>query len=205
MPAAGSGFAGWGGDCADTPVTADCVVTVVADTSVSASFTQQYQLAVTRDGGGTGTVSGSGIDCGITCVVMLDEGIEATLTATPAAGSVFTGWGGACDGTPVTADCVVRVDADTNVSATFVPATQQYTLTVTQSGSGRVTSSPKGINCGKHCTSTFGVGTSVTLTAKPTGKKHQFLGWSGACSGSGTALTCTVPMLSDQSVGAVFN
>jgi len=159
----------------------------------------QYLLVVETFGGGSGTVAGGGIDCGATCDVLLDGGTEVTLTATPAAGSVFTGWSGACAGT---GDCVVTVDADTGVSATFVPDTLRYTLTVAKTGSGTVTSKPKGISCGKQCDHAFTVGTTVTLTAKPA-RKHQFLGWSGAC--SGTASTCTVPMLGDQSVGAVFD
>jgi hypothetical protein len=40
------------------------------------------------------------------------------------------------------------------------------------------------------------------LTAKTT-RKHGFVEWTGAC--SGTLPTCIVPMLSDQSVRAVFN
>jgi hypothetical protein len=93
--------------------------------------------------------------------------------------------------------------ADRSVTANFDQLAQQYTLVVAVSGSGAVSSSPKGISCGKQCSKTFPTGTSVTLTAKPA-KKHQLLGWSGgAC--SGTALTCTVPMLSDQNVQAVFN
>ena len=73
-------------------------------------------LTVQKSGAGTGTVAGSGIDCGATCDVMLDEGTTATLTATPAAGSKFTGWGGACAGT---GNCVVTVNAATSISATF--------------------------------------------------------------------------------------
>jgi hypothetical protein len=42
------------------------------------------------------------------------------------------------------------------------------------------------------------------LTAKPA-KKHSFGGWTGACLSSGVSLTCTVPMLGNQSVGAAFN
>jgi hypothetical protein len=92
--------------------------------------------------------------------------------------------------------------ADRSVTASFVPASTQYTLTVTHVGSGVVTSSPKGINCGNQCSHAFAVGSTITLTAKPN-KKHLFLGWSGAC--SGTALTCTVPMLGNKSVAATFN
>ena len=160
---------------------------------------RQYLLVVEKFGVGSGTVAGGGIDCGVTCDVLLDEDTTATLTATPAADSLFTGWGGACAGTGT---CVVTVTADTGVSATFVPSTLQYALTVTTSGSGSVVSSPKGINCGKQCSRAYTVGTTITLTAKPA-KKHLFLGWSGAC--SGTAPTCTVPMLTNTDVTATFN
>jgi Divergent InlB B-repeat domain/Putative Ig domain len=181
-------------DADNTVVSNAYVLTVTGDVVVP-----QYHFAVEKFGGGSGTVAGSGIDCGTTCDVIVDGGTTATLAATPAGGSVFTGWGGACAGT---GDCVVTVNADTNVSATFVPATLQYMLTVSHSGSGTVASSPKGINCGKQCNHAYTVGSAVTLTAKPA-KKHLFLGWSGAC--SGTALTCTVPMLNNTDVTATFN
>jgi hypothetical protein len=172
---------------------------VNADTAVTATFTQQYQLTVGKAGGGSGTVSGNGIDCGATCGVVLDTGTAVSLTATPAIGSVFTGWSGDCSGTGT---CATTMSAARNVTATFAPANQQYTLTVVKTGLGTVTSSPKGINCGTQCAKSFTVGTSVTLTAKPA-RKRLFLGWSGAC--SGTALTCSVPMTGNKSVSAVFN
>ena len=76
----------------------------------------QYTLTVGKLGTGSGTVAGSGINCGATCNVSLDSGATATLTATPAAGSTFTGWSGACAGT---GSCMVTVNANTTVSATF--------------------------------------------------------------------------------------
>jgi hypothetical protein len=85
-----------------------------------------------------------------------------------------------------------------------VPSTQQYALSVTLTGNGTVTSSPKGIRCGKQCSASFPVGTAVKLTAKPD-KKHSFLGWTGICSANGASLTCTVPVLADQPIGARFN
>jgi hypothetical protein len=157
----------------------------------------QYHLAV--ESFGDGIVAIDGIDCGVTCDVLLDESSEVTLTATAGAGSVFAGWAGACTGI---GDCVVTMTANTDVSASFVPDTLQYTLTVTKTGSGKVISSPRGINCGKQCDRVYAVETPVTLTAKPA-RKHQFLGWSGDC--SGTAPTCTVPMLGDRNVTAEFN
>jgi endo-1,4-beta-xylanase len=77
-------------------------------------------------------------------------------------------------------------------------------LTVTKSGtgSGTVTSSPSGINCGSTCSASFSSGTQVTLTASPD-SGSTFDGWGGAC--SGTATTCTVTMNQAQSVTANFN
>ncbi|MBP1687830.1 MAG: hypothetical protein H6Q33_3973 [Deltaproteobacteria bacterium] len=195
-PAAGSIFSGWSGPCTGTGA---CSFTLTASSTVSATFTQQWLLSVIKAGGGSGTVTGNGIDCGATCSILLDANTAVSLTATPTSGSVFTGWIGDCSGIGT---CDTTMTALRSVSATFVPPTQQYPLSVTRTGSGTVTSSPKGINCGKQCSKSFTVGTSVTLTAKPA-KKHAFLGWTRAC--TGVSPSCTVPMLSDQSVGATFN
>jgi len=196
-PAGGSVFTGWSGPCTGT---GSCDFTLNATSTVNATFTQQWLLSVTNAGGGTGTVTGNGINCGTTCSLLFDQGTAISLAATPTNGSVFTGWNGDCSGTGA---CNTTMAAARSVTATFVPPTQQYTLGVTSTGNGTVTSSPKGINCGKHCSASFTVGTSVTLTAKPA-KKHLFLGWTGACNGA--SLTCTVPtMMGDTSVVANFN
>jgi hypothetical protein len=79
-----------------------------------------------------------------------------------------------------------------------------YTLSVTKSGvgSGIVTSSPSGINCGSTCSAQFSPETSVTLTATADGGS-TFTGWSGGgCTGTGT---CTVTMNSNISVSASFS
>jgi uncharacterized repeat protein (TIGR02543 family) len=73
------------------------------------------------------------------------------------------------------------------------------TLTVTKSGTGTVTSSPAGINCGSTCSASFATNSSVTLTASG----GTFTGWSGAC--SGTSTTCTVSMTQARSVTATFS
>jgi hypothetical protein len=75
-------------------------------------------------------------------------------------------------------------------------------LTVTKSGtgSGTITSSPSGINCGSTCTASYDSGTMVTLTATPdTGS--SFTGWSAPCSGRGT---CTVTLGASTQVTATF-
>jgi hypothetical protein len=78
------------------------------------------------------------------------------------------------------------------------------TLTVTKlgSGTGTVTSSPPGINCGADCSEAYAFGTPVTLTAQA-GSGSRFDGWGGACSGSSP--TCSVTMSSDRSVTATFS
>ena len=184
-----------------TATDADSITVSTAYTmKVVGGAVAQYQLTISKAGTGTGSVTGSGINCGATCSVTVDQGTAVSLTATPAAGSVFTGWSGACGGTGA---CSTTMSADKVVTATFAPVPQQYTLTVARSGLGTVTSNPKGISCGTLCTKTFATGTTVKLTAKPA-RNHKFVGWSGdAC--SGTSLTCKVPMVRNQNVQAVFN
>ena len=74
-----------------------------------------------------------------------------------------------------------------------------YLLTVSKNGSGTVTSSPAGINCGTTCTASYASGTSVTLTATAA-SGYSFGGWSGACRGK--KLSCRVSMKGARSVGA---
>ncbi len=85
------------------------------------------------------------------------------------------------------------------ITVTMPPST--YSLTVSTSGIGTVTSDPPGIDCGTDCSEIYSSGTSVTLTATPS-SGYQFSGWGGACSGS-TAL-CTVTMSTDLGVSATF-
>ncbi|MDP3051991.1 MAG: DUF4214 domain-containing protein [bacterium] len=77
-----------------------------------------YSLAVTKSGTGSGTVTSnpSGINCGSACAVTYTSGTSVTLTATPASGSTFAGWSGACSGTGT---CTVSITQARNVTATF--------------------------------------------------------------------------------------
>mgnify|MGYP001106961386 CR=1 FL=1 len=85
----------------------------------------------------------------------------------------------------------------------LVICSSTYTLSVYKSGSGsgRVTSSPSGINCGSDCSESYNSGTTVTLTATPD-SGSTFAGWSGDCSGTGS---CTLTMNSNKAVVANFN
>lgn len=115
-PASGSVFAGWsGGGCSGTGT---CTVTMSADQTVTATFTAQHTLAVSKSGSGSGTVTSSpaGIDCGPTCSAAFGDGTSVSLTANPAAGSTFTGWGGDCSGS---GSCQLTMSGDHSVSASF--------------------------------------------------------------------------------------
>jgi endonuclease YncB( thermonuclease family) len=71
-----------------------------------------------------------------------------------------------------------------------------------EAGSGVVTSSPAGINCSTTCSSTFPVGTVLTLTATPS-SGSTFKGWEFACSGSQP--TCVLPLPGEpKTVGVAF-
>lgn len=78
-------------------------------------------VSISKSGSGTGTVTaGSGaISCAPTCSGTYETGTVLTLTATPLAGSVFTGWLGPCTGN---ATCQFTVTAATTAGATFAAA-----------------------------------------------------------------------------------
>jgi hypothetical protein len=166
------------------------------------SVSPQATLTVSNQGSGTGTVtsSPSGINCGSTCSSSFDQGTQVKLTASPSSGSTFAGWsGGGCSGTGT---CQVTLNSDTAITATF-NALPKETLTVDKAGggSGTVTSSPSGIDCGSSCSAAFDQGTEVTLIAMAA-KGSKFAGWSGGgCSGTGN---CTVTMSSAVTVTATF-
>jgi hypothetical protein len=176
-------------------------VSVLMQVGVSNNVT----LTVTPAGNGTGTVSSvpAGIDCGETCSSSFASGTVVTLTATPADGSTFVGWGaGPCEGTGT---CTFTITSATTVVANFALSTNNnFTLTVNEAGtgSGTVTSVPSGISCPTTCSASFASGTQVTLTASAaTGS--TFAGWSGGgCTGTGT---CVVTVTAATAVTAMFN
>jgi List-Bact-rpt repeat protein len=74
-------------------------------------------------------------------------------------------------------------------------------LTVAKVGNGSVSSTDKVLSCGSKCTSTYAIGTAVTLTASP-GSGSVFTGWTGAC--AGTSLSCVVTVNDSETATATF-
>lgn len=97
-----------------------------------------HTLAVSEAGTGAGTVtSGDGaISCPPTCSHFYLSTAPVTITATPAAGSTFGGWSGACSGTSTT--CTLPMASNQAATATF-----------TKGGSP-----PPGPSCRLHLSST---------------------------------------------------
>jgi Divergent InlB B-repeat domain len=90
----------------------------------------------------------------------------------------------------------------TNDIAEFIrtPVTHKLSVTLTGSGNGAVSDGTGAISCPSACSNPYTANTQVTLTATP-GLGSTFIGWSGACSGTGT---CQVKMSDDMAVTATF-
>jgi uncharacterized repeat protein (TIGR02543 family) len=119
-PSSGETFQSWSGACSGSTPT--CSVSMNAAKSVTATFSggSAATVALTLAVSGRGTVTGGGISCGngkTACNAHEQKGSSVGLTATPAAGATFKGWGGACKGKTPT--CTVEMDDAQHVTAAF--------------------------------------------------------------------------------------
>ncbi len=200
----GSAFAGWTGLCSGNGPECHLTLSPDQEASATAQFEPLHRLSVAKAGSGHGEVSSapSGISCppgSSACPpASFTHGTRVKLTATPASGSVFQGWSGACAGQT----CEVSMDSDTSVTATFQPSDLVHSLSVSKEGkgAGTVNSEPAGVECGSLCSAWFLRGTPVMLRAVAA-VGSSFGGWSGSCSGTGK---CLVVMNDDESVTASF-
>lgn len=198
----------WGGDCAGTANGAPCTLAMTADRDVTITYQPAtVPVTVAAAGAGNGSVGSdpAGITCtataGVasgTCTAPFAYTSTVTLTATPAVGSAFTGWSGACTGTGT---CTVTADAARTATATFA-AVSTATLSLTRSGMGTGSVTPSGgTACTSTCSSTYPIGTSLTVT-QTAGSGSVFVGWTGGtCTGTGT---CTVTMDAARTVTGWF-
>jgi serine protease len=214
VPGPGSSFTGWSGGCSGTSA---CVVTVTEAVGVSAGFGREA-LTVTVSGAGDGEGAVAATPGGITCAVAAGStsgacsaaypsGTSVTLTATPAAGSAFGGWDGACSGT---GDCVVSVTEASAVTATFTRRSAGLQVAGAGSGSGSVASAADGLDCRvtegvaatAGCRIDVALGGVVTLSAAAA-PGSLFAGWSGVPS-CASAPACTVTVSAETAVTARF-
>ena len=158
----------------------------------------------------TATVSNeSGPIVGTTVTFSVIDGPHSGVTGTDvtdAAGTATFSYLGTTTGTDTIKATFVdgeeRTQTSNLVTKTWV-TTPTFLLSVSRdgAGSGSVSSSPAGIDCGSDCSQAYDAGTLVTLTAvAATGS--DFTGWTGeGCSGTGT---CQVTMDAARSVTATF-
>lgn len=131
----GSTFAGWSGACTGTSTY--CTVTMSENKSVTATFNSTsggntYVLSVSKSGTGSGDVSCMVAGTATSCASNFASGTTVTLT-TSASGSTFAGWSGAC--TNATGQCVVIMNANKSVIATFNNTSGGNTCTNWSTGS----------------------------------------------------------------------
>ncbi|HEV2118394.1 MAG TPA: choice-of-anchor D domain-containing protein [Terriglobales bacterium] len=111
------------------------VCTDFAVDTVGIASGPSFPLTVSLAGSGSGAVtsSPSGVNCPSVCSVNFTSGQSVTLTASPAAGSSFAGWSGACSGTGT---CTVSMNSSQAVTATFsaVAGTPVVTLSASSLG-----------------------------------------------------------------------
>lgn len=190
-PAAGSRFAGWGGDIAATAATT--TITILGDQVVTATFTlEEYPISLTLAGDGTGEVTIDPVQ------TTYRYGDVVMMTATAAPGSAFAGWSG--DRQATEPQLAVTIGGPLALTATFVR--EQYTLTVNvvdaagnPTDGGTVTLSAPADAQGYRYNET------ATLVAQAA-PGWSFVGWGGAL--SGTAPTNTLAVTANATVTATF-
>lgn len=207
-------FLGWGGACESRGQADHCTLTLTGETRVTAEFgpgttAVRRGLFVTRIQG-EGRVTTGGIDCPGDCGERFRQQARVTLTAHPGEGWTFDPWtwGGACagQGNP----CVVTMNTDKTVTASFrpragwaagagAPGAGGSRLTTRRVGNGRIEGAP--ISCPPVCSAEVPTHSPVTLAALPA-TFSRFAGWTGACAGRDNP--CRLYVSRDETTTALF-
>ncbi len=156
-----------------------------------------------------GSVSGANglIDCGSICSMSTYPAYTPSLRLNASANSAYEFDHWELNGVVQTAtqpSITVSTSIANIVKAIFRPKTSTHTLSVSvsPSGSGKVSIYPLSIECPPNCSATVASGNKVSLYAIPN-SGNTFLYWSGAASGGSASTEITVD--SDKSVTASFS
>jgi hypothetical protein len=101
-------------------------------------------ITATIVGNGTVSPSVAGNSCGANCYSGYAKGTFVTMTATPSAGSTFTGWSGACSGT---GPCVLTASGSMAVTANFSAALTLGSVSGFWSGTANQPGNPNVSGC----------------------------------------------------------
>src|SRR5439155_10578655 len=137
VPATGSHFVGWNGDCSGTGT---CTLSMTQGRSAAAVFdldTEQFSLTVT----GNGSVASGDtlVSCDNTngpgCSATYHYGDTVTLTANPISGYHLASWTDPACADP-TAPCTLALKSATTLNLAFNPNVHTVTVTLTGTGGG---------------------------------------------------------------------
>jgi hypothetical protein len=181
-----------------------CEVSMTTNKAVTATFNlNQVELKVTKAGTGTGTVKSTptGIECGGKCSAKFGEGSTVTLIGTLGLSTEPVQWTG-CASVDGENKCLVTMSAAKAVTATFNHFQFPLSVTTVGPGTGKVTSSLAGIDCGATCSASFDQGSTVTLTSV-SGVHTLPVVWTGCTSVNGEN-KCLVTMSAAKAVTATY-
>lgn len=192
-------FTGWSGSCSGT---ASCNITMDQAHTATATFTAiKYDLTTQITGEGSVTVNGT--SCAQqSCTTQIDANTKVTLKALPKTGYELTSWSGACSGQ---SDCLVSMDKNYSVTATFAKKPITYTLTIPAIVGGSLNVDVNGdfkALCGKDtCTLALPENATVKLSAQ-IDADYKIQQWADSCSKTATTEThCSLVMASDLQAG----
>ncbi len=99
---------------------------------------------------------------------------------------------------------VVTLDGGDTLTAEILFTPTHYTVAVSYTGFGSVSSQPGGISCGTTCSALFTAGSTVTLTAVPYDASYRVGSWSGCTSTSPNGEQCVVTVSENTAVSVNF-
>ena len=210
-PGSNAEFAGWGTPQCDESTQSTCEIAIGSgDEAVAASFKPKpkpkFKLTVSKTGSGQGTLTSTpaGINCGTGagCEAEYEEGVEVELHQSPAAGSEFKEWSGACAGA---ATCKVAMSAAKAVGAVFAPIPRTLSITKAGTGTGEVKCKANGGSAGA-CAASYPNATAVELIATANAGS-SFAGFSAATGSAASCATspCAFTIEANSAVTATFN
>ena len=206
VPAEGSEFLEWTGDCSGTEP--ECDLALTEPLSATADFEPGPLLALNIEEPGTGEGT---ISCEANggpaepCAAEYPQGTDVKMLAKALSGSEFIEWGGECD-VLIGNECALTLSEEKTVEVIF-EALPLVSLTVNLAGTGEgeVKCKVNG-SAQKACAAEYPEGTELALVA--TAKEgSEFAGYSA---GSGSAAGCTTTpcaftITADSEVTATFN
>jgi probable HAF family extracellular repeat protein len=151
------------------------------------------------------SATGGSVSCSpIACTTIYDAGTAISITASPDGGYTFGGWSSgsgsvACNGIE---NCNFIINANSSVTATFIPIQYDVSVSIKGSGNGSITpDSGTLIWNGNEGDGLFSYSSLVQLSAVPDSSSY-FVGWSGCAQTDGS--TCMIYMYGNQYVTATF-